>query len=309
MDKASEKLRFNPRKSSYSNLERVSANGDYEVTFHLNRPQLAFLMILASGFTAIYPCHVSPRDMRTHPIGTGPFKFVEFKPNEYIKVARNLDYWKKDRPYLDGIEYPIIRDPATATLAFIAGKSDMTFPYTLSLSMLKDVQSQMPQAICEVTPSGGLNRHLLVDRDKPPFDNRDLRRAMALSLDRKAFIDILTEGQGDIGGVLQPPPDGVWGMSPEMLKDLPGYDPDVRKNRVEARTVMEKLGYGPDKRLKITVSSRDIPAYRDSAVIVMDQLREAYIGRRTRADRHFPVFSEDPAQGVHDRRQSADQRA
>jgi ABC-type transport system substrate-binding protein len=50
-------------------------------------------MILASGFTAIYPCYVPPRDMRSHPIGTGPFKFVEFKPNEYIKVTRNPDYW------------------------------------------------------------------------------------------------------------------------------------------------------------------------------------------------------------------------
>jgi peptide/nickel transport system substrate-binding protein len=291
MDKASEKLRFNLRKSSYSNLELVSANGDYEVTFHLYRPQPAFLMILADGFTPIYPCHVPPREMRSHPIGTGPFKFVEFKPNEYIKVTRNPDYWKKDRPYLDGIEYPIIRDPATATLAFISGKSDMTFPYTLSLPRLRDVRSQMPQAICEVTPAGGLNRHLIFNRDKPPFDNPDLRRAMALSLDRKAFIDILTEGQGDIGGVLQPPPDGLWGMSAAMLKDLPGYDPDVHKNRAEARDIMEKLGYGPDERLKITVSTRDIPAYRDPAVIVIDQLREAYIDGELElidTSRYFP---------------------
>ena len=49
--------------------------------------------------------------MRQHPIGTGPFKFVEFKPNEGIKVTRNPDYWKKDRPYLDGIEYTIIQEP------------------------------------------------------------------------------------------------------------------------------------------------------------------------------------------------------
>ena len=49
--------------------------------------------------------------MRQHPIGTGPFKFVEYKPNEQIKVARNPDYWKPGRPYLDGIEYTIIREP------------------------------------------------------------------------------------------------------------------------------------------------------------------------------------------------------
>src|SRR5712692_10410882 len=80
--KASEKLRVNPRKAWYRNLEEVTTNGDHEVTFHLKRSQPAFIALLASGFSPVYPCHVSPRDMRSHPIGTGPFKFVEFKPHE-----------------------------------------------------------------------------------------------------------------------------------------------------------------------------------------------------------------------------------
>ena len=125
--KSSEKLRVNPRKSWYRNLEEVTTNGDYEVTFHLKRPQPAFLALLASGFSPVYPCHVASRDMRQHPVGTGPFKFGEFKPNEYIKVKRNPHYWKKGRPYLDGIEYTIIRNLSTAVLAFVAGKFDMTF--------------------------------------------------------------------------------------------------------------------------------------------------------------------------------------
>jgi peptide/nickel transport system substrate-binding protein len=277
MDRASEKLRVNPRKSAFANVEQVSTNGDYEVTFHLKRPQPAFLMLIANDFSEIYPCHVSPRDMRQRPIGTGPFKFVEFKPNEYIKVTRNTDYWKPDRPYLDGIEYTIIRDRSTATLAFISGKFDMTFPNTLTVPLLRDVQNQMPQAICELTPDGGLNRHLLVNHNKPPFDSLDLRHAMALSLDRKAFIDILSEGQGDIGGVMQPTPGGLWGMPPDLLKELPGYDPDVLKNRGQARQIMERLGYGADKKLKIKVSTRDLPFYRDPAVILIDQLKEVYI--------------------------------
>jgi peptide/nickel transport system substrate-binding protein len=119
---ASEKFRVNPRKSWYRNLEAVTTNGDYEVAFHLRRPQPAFLALLASGYSAVYPCHVPPRDMRSHPIGTGPFKFVEFKPNEVIRVTRNPDYWKKGRPYLDGIEYTIIRNVSTAILALAAGK-------------------------------------------------------------------------------------------------------------------------------------------------------------------------------------------
>jgi peptide/nickel transport system substrate-binding protein len=97
---SSEKFRVNPRKSWYRNLERVTMNGDYEVTFHLKRPQPAFLTALASGFTPIYPCHVPPRDIRQHPIGTGPFKFVGFKPNEYVKVTRNPDYWKRTGLFL-----------------------------------------------------------------------------------------------------------------------------------------------------------------------------------------------------------------
>ncbi len=70
MDTASEKLRVNPRKAAWRNVDSVSTSGDSEVTFHLKRPQPAFLMVLADGFSAIYPCHVPPREMRRHPIGT-----------------------------------------------------------------------------------------------------------------------------------------------------------------------------------------------------------------------------------------------
>jgi peptide/nickel transport system substrate-binding protein len=273
---SSEKLRVNPRKSWYRNLDSVTTNGDYEVIFHLKRPQPAFVALLASGFSPVYPCHVAPRDMRSHPIGTGPFKFGEFKPNEYIKVTRNPDYWKKDRPYLDGIEYTIIRNLSTAVLGFVAGQFDMTFSYSLTVPLLNDAKSQLPTAICELTQDS-INRNLLINREKPPFDNPDLRRAMALSLDRRAFIDIITQGQGDIGAVMQPAPAGLWGMPPEMLSTLPGYDLDVRKNRTEARQIMQTLGYSPDSHLKIKVTVRDIPYYRDPAVILIDQLKQVYI--------------------------------
>ncbi len=82
MGAGSDKLRINPRKSWYSNVEEVRTRGDYEVSFKLKRPQPALIALLASGWAPIYPCHVPARDMRQHPIGTGPFKFVEFKPNE-----------------------------------------------------------------------------------------------------------------------------------------------------------------------------------------------------------------------------------
>jgi len=272
--KASDKLRLNPHKSWYQNLEKVPLNDDYEETFRLKRPQPSFLAMLASGWSAVYPCHVSPREMRLRPIGTGPFKFGEFKPNELIRVTRNPDYWKPGRPYLDGIEYIIVPSVSTRILGFIAGKFDTVTGVTVPL--LNDVKAQAPQAVCQVIPTN-VPRTLLVNRAAPPFDNAELRRAMALSLDRKAFIDILTLGQGDIGAAMLPAPEGVWGMPLEMLRTLPGYDPDVAKNRAEARKIMEKLGYGPDKRLAVKVSVRNIAVARDPAVILIDHLKEIYI--------------------------------
>ncbi len=272
--KATEKLRINPRKSWFDNVSEVSTNGDYDVTFHLKRPQPSLLAMLATGWTPIYPCHVSPVQMRQHPIGTGPFKFVEFKPNQSITVTRNSDYWKPGRPYLDGIEYRIIKDVSTRLLSFIAGKEDVYFGVTMP--QLKDVKSKVPQAICDMTIPN-VSRNLIVNRDAPPFNNAQLRRAMTLSLDRQSFIDIIADGQGTIGGVMQPPPEGVWGMPAYTLKSLPGYDPDVAASRAQARKIMEKLGYGPNKRLAVTVLTRNLAPYRDPAVILISQLKEIYI--------------------------------
>jgi peptide/nickel transport system substrate-binding protein len=274
--KSDEKFRVNPRKSWYRNLEAVTTEGDYEVTFHLKRPQASFIALLASGWSPIYPCHVSPRDMRTRPIGTGPFKFVEFKPNESVKVARNSDYWKPGRPYLDAIEYTLMSTPATAILAFAAGKFDRAWQGIMSIPLMKQLKEHEPNAQCTVVP-WNIPRQMLVNRSKPPFDNAELRRAMVLALDRRAFIDILSDGQGEIGGAMMPPPAGSWGMPPEVLQSLPGYTPDVAKNLAEAREIMKKLGYGPDKRLAVTVTTREAPAYRDPAVLLIDQLKEIYI--------------------------------
>ncbi|MGH9811367.1 MAG: ABC transporter substrate-binding protein, partial [Terriglobia bacterium] len=276
MGKATDKFRKNPRKAWYANLTEVTTNGDFEATFVLHHPQPAMLALLASGYTPIYPCHVTAAEMRTHPIGTGPFKFVEFKTNESIKLTRNPDYWKKGRPFLDGIEYTIIPNRSTAVLAFIAGKFDMSFPTNLSPPLVKDVMSQAPKSICKIEPTN-VSTNLIVNRDSPPFDNADVRMAMAMTLDRKAFVKILYEGQADIGGTMLPLPAGVWGLPADMMEKLPGYGPDVNKSRAEARKLMEKAGYGPNKRLKVKVSTRNIPVYRDPAVILIDQLKEIYI--------------------------------
>ena len=272
---AKEKFKINNRSGWYFNLESITTNGLYEATMHMKRPQPAFLALLASGFSPVYPCHVPPRDMRIHPIGTGPFKFVEFKGNEGMKVTRNPDYWKAGRPYLDGIEYTVIPNRSTAMLSFIAGKFDMTFPYEVTVQGLKDILSQYPAAICDLTSTNVAAN--IVMNIAPPFDNLDLRKAVIMAVDRQAFIDILFEGKAYVGGAMMPAPDGAWGLPPEMLQTLPGFSSDVAKSREEARTIMRGLGYGPDKHLPVKLSTRNLPTYRDSATILISQLKEIWI--------------------------------
>jgi peptide/nickel transport system substrate-binding protein len=274
--KGGEALRVNPRKTWYGNLDDVVVKGDGEVTFKLKRRQPAFLALLASGFSPVYPCHVSPVEMRRRPIGTGPFKFVEFRPNEVIKVTRNPNYWKPGRPHLDGIEYVIIKNQSTGALSFVAGTVDMTSPYFLQVPMLADIKAQVPQVSCVLVPTN-VQRNVMINRDALPFNKPEMRRAVALTLDRRAFIETLTQGKGDIGGALLAPPEGIWGMPPDLMQELPGYDPDVEKNRSEARKIMESAGYGAGNRLKLKVSTRNIAPYRDPAVILLDQLKRIHI--------------------------------
>ena len=270
------KLRTNPRKTWYSNVESVTPKGDYEVTINLNNPQPSLPSLLASGYSPMYPCHVPAAQMRTKPVGTGPFKLVSFKQNEGIKIERNADYWKKGKPYLDGIDFTIVPNRGTAVLSFISGRFDITFPWEVTLPLLKDIKTQLPNAQCQVTSMNNTT-NLILNRDAPPFDNPDLRRALVLALDRKAFIDILNQGDALEGGSMQPLKDGIWGMPEEMLRSVPGYGGSVDKNREEARALMKKAGYGPDKHLKLKIATRGISLYKDPAVILASQLKEIWI--------------------------------
>ena len=274
--KAKDRLRKNPRSIWYHNLKEVTVDSDTQVTFVLGRPQPAFLLLLASGYTPIYPCHVSAQVMRTNPIGTGPFKFVEFKRNEYMKFTKNKDYWKKGKPYLDGHEWRVITNRSTRILAFSNGDFDMTFGSDVTIPLMKDIKAQAPNAICDLK-STGVSTNLIVNRDAPPFDNAKIRHAMSLALDRKAFTAILSEGKAAIGGAMMPPPDGKWGLGPDELKDVPGYGGSVEANQAEARKIMESLGYSESKPLSVKVSTRNIAVYRDPAVILIDQLKKIHI--------------------------------
>jgi peptide/nickel transport system substrate-binding protein len=270
-----DEFRKNPRRVWYANLKDVTVDGEHEASFHLTKPQPALLILLASGMAPVYPCHVPAKDMRTNPIGTGPFKFVEFRSNDSIKLVRNPNYWKPGRPYLDAIDWRIIATRATRVLAFVAGEFDLTFVGDVTVPISRQLALQAPQVQCSLVPTN-VTTNLIVNRDVQPFNDAKIRRAMMLGLDRQGFIDIISEGKASISGAMMPLPKGNWGMPAEMLAALPGYAGNVAARQAEARKIMESAGYGPSNRLKVKVSTRDFQAYKDPAVILVDQLKKIY---------------------------------
>ena len=266
--------RRNPRSVWFDKLSEITINGDHEATFNLKTPQSSLLAMLASGYTGIYPCHVDAKTMRTNPIGTGPFKFVDFKSNQSIKLERNKDYWDQGKPYLDAIEWRVVANRSTRILAFSIGEFDMTRTADITVPLLGDIRAKAPQAICELQPTN-VTTHMLVNREAPPFDNPELRKAMLLALDRQAFIDILSQGKDFLAVNMQAPPQGKWGMPPDELKKMLSYG-DPAGQRAEAIKIMERLGYGPNNKLKVEVATRDFNTFRDSAVILIDQLNKIY---------------------------------
>lgn len=268
-------FRRSPRKIWYENIKEIVASGDHEVTFVLEKQQPSLLAMLASGLAPVIPCHLSARDLRTNPVGTGPFKFVDYKSNDSIKVVKNPAYWKKGMPYLDAIDWRIVASRSTRVLAFVAGEFDITFVADITPPLMGDVAKQAPNAQCSLVPVN-VPTNVLVNRQRPPFDNLEVRRALSLGLDRRSFIDIVGSGKHDLAATMMAPPSGAWGMPQEMLEQLPGYRKDVAAQQAEARKLMEAAGYGPDKKLKIKVSTRDFASYRDSAVILVDQLNKIH---------------------------------
>ena len=273
-----EEFNRNPRKVWYYNLEQVTTNGDHEATFHLGHPQPSFLMLLASGFSPVYPCHVSQRDMRTRPIGTGPFKFVELNRNVSIKLVRNPDYWKKGKPYVDAIEMRIIESRSTRILAFVAGEFDMTFDRDITVPLLKDVRAQAPKAICELQPH---------QRQHQP--GRELRRPRRSTI-RRSARPWPWRSTARPSSTSSPRARRTWAASccrrprgngrcrPRSWPSCPATAPTSPRTRPRRSKIMERTRLRPGQAPEGEgVGRATSPIYRDPAVILIDQLKKIYI--------------------------------
>jgi peptide/nickel transport system substrate-binding protein len=265
------RLKLNPRRIWYENVADVQAAGDYEVNVLLKRPQPSLLSMLARGYTPIYPAHVDPATLRTQPLGTGPFVFKEFVPDERIVLAKNANYFVKGRPYLDGITYLVIKDRQSRADALMSGRSDVFFPQEGTPAIRDQVKAKVPDMVVQVVAQSN-SYNVIFNSRKPPFDNPKVREAVNFALDRNAFVKA-QRGFTIPAGTLVPPPYGQWGLPPEAIAKLPGWG-DGAQDKRRARALLAEAGYGPTSPLKVTVTTRNPAPFTDMAVWMVAQLQE-----------------------------------
>lgn len=196
--------------------------------------------------------------LRANPVGTGPFKLVEWKRDSHIKWERNKDYWQKGKPYLDGIEVRYVPDPVTASAMFQTKQADMW-----TGAPLKDQADLEKKGFIRNSGYAGLPTMIFLNTTDPnkPTGKLKVREAIEYALDKGAMAKAL--GFGYAKPLKMTAPEGEW-----------GYDPAYSGrpfNPVKAKQLLTEAGYPNGLKLKIMCleTSKDlataIKAYMDQA--------------------------------------------
>jgi peptide/nickel transport system substrate-binding protein len=265
------KLRLNPRKEWWSNIEAIEAADPHTVVFRLKRPQPSLLAMLASGYSPVLPAHVPLAEHRARCLGTGPFKFKEWRRGEFVELVRNPDYFVKGRPYLDAVRYVIVAERGTRVAALQAAQVDVAYPGDTTVTIAQQLKAAVPTMVFTETPTN-VTENLLLNTKKPPFDNVAVRRALSLAIDRRAYVTAVHSGSAIIGASLLPKPLGVWGLVEKDVSQLPGYGKSAQ-DKERARRLLAEAGFGPGKPLRVEMVTRAIAIYLDFASFVVNELK------------------------------------
>ena len=230
--------------ATFRELTAVETPDPYTAIFKLDKPA-PYMMMAFSGYESpVLPKHVyGTGDIKTHanansPVGTGPFKFVEWRRGEFVRLDKHKEYWRSGMPYLDRIVVRFISDSSTRTAALEKGEAHVAgfgaIPYN-------DVKKLGALPTVEVTTKGyemiSPVVELLLNTKTAPLDNEKVRQALAYAVDRKFVIDNVWFGYGKPAvGVMSSnfAPSGMF---------VPGKDYAVADRVARANALLDEAGF------------------------------------------------------------------
>lgn len=198
-------------------LESIETPDPHTIKLSFAKPY-PFLRVAFTGSTGRAGTILSPRAVKEKgkaygrsPVGTGPFKFVEWKEGDFIALERFADYWEKDAaggklPYLDKVLIKFIIEPSTLVAALKTGEVDGI--NNVSPQFVADLRKDPKLTVS--TAVGGNWRCLHMNLAKEPFSDKNLRKAVAFAVDRKEILDRVEFGEGIIAHGPISPPMGVF---------------------------------------------------------------------------------------------------
>ncbi|MEN3110211.1 ABC transporter substrate-binding protein [Uliginosibacterium paludis] len=217
-------------------VDRVEKLDDYTVVFRLKSPLAPFLANMAMDFMSIQSAEYAdkmkaagtPEVVDSEPLGTGPFRLVSYQKDAVIRYKANENYWE-GRPKIDNLIFAITPDASVRLAKVKAGECQlMAYPKPADLPALKADKS------INLLTKEGLNvGYIALNVEKKPFDNKLVRQAINMAIDKKALIETIYQGAGQ--AAKNPIPPILWSYN-DKIKD---YSFDAAK----AKALLAKAGY------------------------------------------------------------------
>ncbi len=262
------------RKGSYLVVEAVEAPDPSTVRFRLRWPEASLLSSLASPWNFIYKADLLEKDIHWYEknvMGTGPFKFVEHVKGSHWVGKKNPDYWDKGKPYLDGYRALFISSSSAQVAAIRGERAHIQFR-GFSPAERDSLKAALGDKITVQESPWDCILMVGINHQKKPFDDKRVRRALTLALDRyegsKALSKIAIVKE--VAGIQVP--GTPFATPPEELAKLAGYWKDINASRAEARRLLKEAGA---EGLSFTFKNRGIPMpYEPLGIWLIDQWRQ-----------------------------------
>ncbi len=289
-----------PRKSYFSMVDSIQAEGDYAVVIKLKFATSAFLPAAAIPFNYIYQAKILKQDpqwYRTHVLGSGPFVFKSEQRGANWIGVRNEHYFKKGFPYLDGFEGIFTPKENVEIQALRGGRSMIQFR-GFPPAARDDLKAAMGDKITVQESTWNCSLFIIPNSFKKPFDDVRVRRALNLAIDRwggSRFLSKVAVAK-TVGAYVFP--SHPLAMTDEELAQLPGYWRDAKKSKDEARRLLKEAGVPEGFKFKLNNRNTDQP-YKFVATYVIDQWRQ--VGLEVEqvvfpTSAFFTVLEQDPPQ-------------
>lgn len=246
-------------KSYYDSIETIEILNDYEIKFTLSEPFAPFMSNLTSLYGAVVPKEVVEEhgDLMNETCGTGPFKMVEWIPDNRIVLERNEDYFVEGKPTLEGIEFYVMTDQSSRLAALRTGNVHMVKLPASSLPLVEGNDD-----IKVISYQSNDYSYLGFNLDLEKFQDKRVRQAISYAVNREDIVDTIYDGEAVVTGFV-PPAMGRWAID-YASEDL--YQQNIEK----AKELLADAGYPDGFETTIAVGLYD--DIRDTGELLQKQL-------------------------------------